>query len=49
MIIVTETVGAVVWKSEFYQIIERSFLGPRSQRRLHAAAAGTVRKEDTPN
>ena len=48
MVIVTETIGVALWKNEFYQKIEKSFLGPRGQRRLHAAAAGIVRKEDTP-
>ena len=47
MVIVTETAGVALWRNEFYQKIEKSVLGPRGQRRLHATAAGIVRKEDT--
>lgn len=40
--IVTETAGRTLWKNEMYQKMEKSLLGPRGRRRLHAVAAAPL-------
>ena len=48
VVMVAETAVITLYKNEMYQTIEKSFLSPKGQRRLHAAAAGTSTKKIHP-